>query len=336
MIGPIRMLAGIIAVAGFVPATLSAEDGHKMLTEQSRAIITDYAKMRAQGLTYEAHHKHDAQFRIEHDPWVPDGLGGDEKFIEERKAAAPEKYDSVDRYVNILHTLVTDGDLVAIKSHMFTSAKDPGRLFVDIWRLENGKIAEHWDVIEPIEADPANPMPVGCGVGSTYEAARLIEDPVGNPACGNPDPSGDREANRKLVLDYMEMGMQAGRLAEAVNTYVAEDFRQHSARIPPGRQQLIDYLEPRMAARRADNHKSVIGRVLADGDMVLVHRWTSSDSDPRGTAVVDLFRLKDGKIVDHWDVMQRVPPFSVAGRSMVGDADTPLEPDRVKGLATEY
>ena len=309
--------AALLIMAPGVKA--AEEDAHTMLTEQSRAIITDYAAMRAAGKTYVAHNKYDAKYRVQHDPWVADGLGGDEAFIEKRRKAEPQKYDPVEQYVNVLHTIIADGNLVAIKSHVFTNPADPGRVIVDIWRLENGKIAEHWDVIQPSETNPANVAPVGCGVGTTYETAKQAGDTVQNPSCGNPKPSADTASNRKRILDYMEMGMQPGKLAEAINTYVAPDFVQHAARIPPGRDGLIAYLEPRMAARRADHQRSETARVLADGDMILVHRRVWSDSDPRGTAFVDLFRMKNGMVVDHWDIVQPIPEFSVSGRSMVGE-----------------
>jgi predicted SnoaL-like aldol condensation-catalyzing enzyme len=321
--------AGLFTLTTGVHA--AEDESHSMLTAQSRAIITDYAAMRAAGETYEAHQKYDAKLRVEHDPWVADGLGGDEAFIEKRREAEPEKYDSVEHYVNVMHTIMADGDLAAIKSHVFTNSKDQGRVFVDIWRLDDGKIVEHWDVIQPIETSSVNAAPVGCGVGTTYETARQAGDTVHNPACGNPQPGADAPANRKRILDYMEMGTQPGKLVQAVNTYVAPDFVQHAVRIPPGRQGLIDYLEPKMAARRADNQRSEVARVMADGDMVLVHRRVWSDSDPRGTAFVDLFRMKDGMIIDHWDLVQPIPEFSVSGRSMAGGPDTPLEPGRRRG-----
>jgi predicted SnoaL-like aldol condensation-catalyzing enzyme len=84
----------------------------------------------------------------------------------------------------------------------------------------------------------------------------------------------------------------------------------------------------RAASRAADNRTSHIARVIADGDLVLVHRRVTSDSDPRGTAYADLFRVRDGKVIEHWDVVQPIPDFSVSGRSMV---DGPLEPGRYKG-----
>ncbi len=254
------------------------------LTESSREVVKDLARLRMEGEAYEAHELYDLPSRMEHNPWIADGRDGDKDYIEARQESAPERYDSVDRYVNVTHNILADGDLVAIKSHVFTNAEDAGRLFVDIWRLEGGKIAEHWDVIQPIEKEGANPRSVGCGVGTTYESAKAAGKTYLNPTCGDPDQSADSEANRKLVLESMEA---------------------HGA------------LE-----------NSEIGRVIADGNFVLVHRRVSNEADPIGVARVDLFKVTDGQITDQWDVVQKIPEFSVSGRSMVVG---PLEEGRHQG-----
>ena len=297
-------------------------------TEQSRAAITGYARLlMEQHRPSDAFRTYYAPEQIQHDPWIDDGNGGDEAFLEARRKADPEHYDTTDQYVSVIHNILADGELVALKSHVFTSPTDPGRVFVDIWRVQDGKFVEHWDVIQPIEAERANDGGVGCGRGVTYEQARALRGLVDNPVCGNPDRIADSEASRRLVMAYLAMGQAPGRLEEAIRTFVADDFVQHSAHIPPGRQGLIDYMLPRAAERRADNRRSHIARVLADGDLVLVHRRVTRDSDPRGTAYADLFRVRGGKVAEHWDVIQPIPAFSVSGRAMV---DGPLEPGRHK------
>lgn len=302
-------------------------------TETARAIITDYARMlMEQHRPFDAFRTYYAPDQIQHDPWIGDGNGGDEAFLEARRKADPEKYAATEDYVSVIHNILADGDLVALKSHVFTSPNDPGRVFVDIWRIENGRFAEHWDVIQPIAAGRANAGSVGCGRGVTYAQAMAVGALVDDPACGRPDPAADSEASRRLVLAYLAMGQEPGRLEEAIRTFVAEDFVQHSAHIPPGRQGLLDYMLPRAAERQADNRRSHIARVLADGDLVLVHRRVTRDSDPRGTAYADLFRVRGGKVAEHWDVIQPIPAFSVSGRSMV---DGPLEPGRTKGPPPE-
>jgi predicted SnoaL-like aldol condensation-catalyzing enzyme len=50
-----------------------------------------------------------------------------------------------------------------------------------------------------------------------------------------------------------------------------------------------------------------IKRAVAEGDMVVTHSLLKTSPEDRGTAVADFFRLKDGKVVEHWDVLQPVP-----------------------------
>ena len=126
------------------------------------------------------------------------------------------------------------------------------------------------------------------------------------------------------------MGQQRGRALEAVNAFIADDFIQHSPHIAPGKAGLANYLQARTGAVAASGRTSHTARVLADGDFVLVHRRVTTTADPRGVAYADLFRVRNGKVVEHWDVIQPIPPRSVAGRSMVHGE---LEPDRVAGPA---
>lgn len=322
------ILAALLSAAFATKRTvLSVSD--PAATEQARAAITDYARLlMVERKVSKAFAKYFAPNLIQHNPLIADSGGGDKAFLEERRKAHPDKYDPTDQYVSVVHTIMADGNFVALKSHLFTNPNDQGRIFLDIWRLEGGRFVEHWDVIQPIDQERANSGSIGCGVGTTYKEAAALTDTVSTPACGAPDRSVDSEESRRIVLDYLTMGQQPGRLLEAIETYVAEDFTQHTAHIPPGRQGLIDYMTARAAARAADNRTSHIARVIADGDLVLVHRRVTRDSDPRGTAYADLFRVRDAKVTDHWDVVQPIPAFSVSGRSMV---DGPLEPGRHKG-----
>lgn len=322
----VMAVAASVLLTGCNTANEELKPADSSPTELSRRAITDYAQLlMIDGKPNEAFAKYYATDLIQHDPWIADGHDGDDAFLEERREANPDEYDATDQYANVIHSIMADGDLVAIKSHVFTSATDQGRVFVDIWRMEDGKFAEHWDVIQPIEAERANNGSVGCGIGATYDAAKAHMNNASSPACGAPDSSANSEASRKFILEYLTMGQEPGRLIEAIETHVAEGFIQHSARITPGRQGLIDYMVERAEERQADKRTSDIVRVLADGDLVLVHRRVTRDSNPRGTAYVDLFRVRGGEVTDHWDIVQPIPEFSVSGRSMV---DGPLEPDR--------
>lgn len=99
-----------------------------------------------------------------------------------------------------------------------------------------------------------------------------------------------------------------------VDDYIRPDYIQHSSLAQPGVQALKDWLD----ARRADSPDAVqtIHRAFADGDHVIVHvelhRWPG---DP-GMAVVDIFRMQDGMIAEHWDVLQDIPADPVNANSM--------------------
>lgn len=295
---------------------------------RARAAVTDYARLlKVEHRPFEAFARYFAPDLVQHDPWIADGRGGDELYLEARREAKPAEFSATDQYVSVTHNVMAEADLVAIKSHVFTGPEDKGRVFVDIWRLEDGRFAEHWDIIEPIDQTHF------CGLkqGRTRAEALELGNMLDNPIYGNPDPSCDPARSERLVLDYMAMGQEPGRLVEALETYLHEDFVQHAGRIPAGKQGAIDYLSSRAGARAKDNRRSIFERVVADGDLVLVHRRVVSDSDPRGTAFVDLYRVRGDVVVEHWDVVQPIPEFSVSGRSMTGGADDPLEPGRYHG-----
>ena len=257
-------------------------------TEESRAAVTDYARLlMIEHKPEEAFGKYYADLLIQHDPWIGDGGKGDAEFLRKRREAEPDKYGATEQYITVIHNILADGDLVVLKSHVFTAPTDKGREFVDIWRLENGKFAEHWDIIQPLTAEMV--ATVGCGFGGTYEAALKAGDTAAKPVCGSRDPESNSAASKDAAIAYLQAKAGSG----------------------TGR----------------------IERVAADGDLVLVHRLVTGGSDKFGTVNADLMRVKDGKVVDHWNVTQPVPEFSASGRSMTGGPDTPLEPGRVKRAA---
>jgi predicted SnoaL-like aldol condensation-catalyzing enzyme len=99
-----------------------------------------------------------------------------------------------------------------------------------------------------------------------------------------------------------------------VEDYISPDYIQHSSLAEPGVQALKDWLD----ARKADSPDAVqtIHRSFADGDHVIVHvhvvRWSG---DP-GIAVVDIFRMEEGIIKEHWDVLQEITTNPVNPNSM--------------------
>lgn len=298
-------------------------------TEDSRRALEDFARLlyvernvgQAMGRYFDAR-------LIQHDAEIGDGGHGDDAFLAQRQKRHPEQYLSPEQFHTVVDNLMTDGDLVVAKSHAYTNPTDRGRVFVDIWRVAGGKFVEHWDVVQPVPNESRNQSTMWCGGTSNWAAAGKVGNMVARPGCGRSGPDVNRERALATVKAYVTMLEEQGRAAEAVQTLVSDDFAQHSPQIPPGKAAFAKYLTERTVAGRAEGRQSHTARVIADGDLVLVHRRVTTRTDPRGVAHADLYRVRGGKIVEYWDAIQPIPPFSVAGHSMV---DGPLEPGRTVG-----
>ncbi|MBL8548499.1 MAG: ester cyclase [Hyphomonadaceae bacterium] len=121
------------------------------------------------------------------------------------------------------------------------------------------------------------------------------------------------EANLALAL-AMYRDVLIAMNPDAVDTYIASDYIQHSSLAEPGVDALKRFLaQVRLASPDA---KQTIKRAFVDGDHVIVHvhveRWPG---DP-GLAAIDIFRIANGRIAEHWDVIQDVPANPVNTNSM--------------------
>jgi len=112
------------------------------------------------------------------------------------------------------------------------------------------------------------------------------------------------EVNYQLVADMYEQVLQPLD-SSGVDRFFAPDYIQHSPMAATGAQGLKDFLD--WARARSPNAQHRIKRMFVDGDYVIAHVHVIINPGDRGNAVVDIFRLADGKIAEHWDVGQEVP-----------------------------
>jgi predicted SnoaL-like aldol condensation-catalyzing enzyme len=96
--------------------------------------------------------------------------------------------------------------------------------------------------------------------------------------------------------------------ADQVERYISPDYIQHSPMAAPGRDSLKAFL--RMVRAASPNSSQKLLRAFVDGDHVILHYHVKKDPEDLGFVVMDIFRLTNGMVVEHWDCVQDVPAHS--------------------------
>ena len=177
-----------------------------------------------------------------------------------------------------------DGDKVFLQT-VYNFAGAGEQVAFDIFRFDNeGKIAEHWDNL----AAKAEPNPSGhTQIDGTMEVTDLDKT----------------EENRKLVEDFLYDVMQGNNLDKTPDYFDGDTYIQHNTGIADG----VSGLNEALAALAEQNIQMIYTtthQVLAQGNFVLaVSEGTFGD---KPTAYYDLWRVENGKIAEHWDVMETI------------------------------
>lgn len=178
--------------------------------------------------------------------------------------------------------VIADGDLVALHGVYHGFGPEPLVAF-DLFRVADGKLAEHWDALTPVVAETAS--------------GRSQTD-------GPRAPSGaDTSRSRALVADFAQRVLQDADYSVLTDYISTETYLQHNPEAADG----LDGFGAAAGKWAAEGKNLVyktVHRVVAEGDLVLLQ---SEGEFGEPVAYWDLFRVQDGKIVEHWDVIVPIP-----------------------------
>lgn len=211
---------------------------------------------------------------IQHNLGVADGLAGFGQLLQQLPQGSAK--------VNTIRAFEDGNFVFAHTEYNFFGPK----IGFDIFRFEDGKIVEHWD---NLQETPASPNPSG---HSMIDGETTIAD------------LNQTEENKSLVHNFVDDILVNGRMEKLASYFDGDNYTQHNPLIPDQLSGLGKAIGE-WAAQGIIMKYGTTYQVLGEGNFVL----TVSEGHLGGihSAFYDLFRVENGKIAEHWDVIEAIP-----------------------------
>lgn len=235
-----------------------------------RAIFADFDAAAAKNLLAEDYRQHNVA--------VPTGAAPIIGFIPTLKASGIR---------TTIHRVIAEGNLVVLHVTYENAQAFGGDTLVafDVFRVEDGKVAEHWDNLQPLVSKTAS------GNGMTDGPTQITDH--------------DKTAHNKAMIEGFIRDVLQGAAPQKVTEYISTaTYIQHNPLVANGLDGLGAALEAFANAGQAMSYART-PIIVAEGNFVFTASEGTLGTTP--TAFFDLFRIKDGKIVEHWDTISTIP-----------------------------
>ena len=232
---------------------------------------------------------------IQHNPIADTGLDGVLAYF----SSLGEPLEIPDRVQNPIVAIVAERDLVAIawvdeqenpnaKGEKYTTT------WFDLYRIKDGIITEHWD---------HGTLPPGM-------TPRAYVPPVENPDHGSSLASNDPQlkANKRLVYDMWRTLLDAQQVEEAPK-YLHKDYIQHNPLAATGLDGFLDFFRKIAKPQPLQSKLVNFVELIAEGDKVVLatlKTYNDADGKPYATTWFDMWVVKDGLLVEHWDTQRMI------------------------------
>jgi len=201
---------------------------------------------------------------IQHSPTVPTGKEGLLQMLEFLKTLPKPAKPVPSPIIRV----IGDRELVAV--HLDINFMGKRAAVIDLFRLENGQLAEHWDASQYIPNGPENLVTMTNGATVIDEAVNGVES--------------------KRVIERLYIDVQDNGATNVLNKYLSDDFVEHN--LPNALPGVLSY-------------PLIVHHILAEGNFVVAHYELSKND--KVFSHFSIFRVSNGKIAEHWSVAQEVP-----------------------------
>lgn len=226
-----------------------------------------------------------AERYVQHSPDLPDGWKPVWDLLKKR----PEGFSSTQMQWLGNDGFLDNGRYLIMMREVHRGDGTPPSKIVDIMLFDEiGKYAEHWDIRQNLSPTTAS------GRSETEADGHFTQNPVNYSV-------EQEEANKKTVMSFLELAFGQNKLEAALDRFVAADWKQHTPNFADGTASLKQAME----AGKLTKLTYDVQLVAAQNDLVVVFARVTANA--KDMAVVDIHRVRDGKLVEHWDVIQPVP-----------------------------